>query len=140
MRSPLPLRSSPVLLAFGGEILFTTRTFSGTRDFSLMAGLVRDFASTAVVFVFAFGFAIMNSLTSFSRLFGVLLRHLISNILLKTFSYTFEWNALEDGIEESFDHDLLRFRLRNATRFQIEERLRLELTNGGAMRAAHIVS
>src|SRR5512133_3148316 len=111
MRSPFGLRSSPLPFVCGGEILFTTRTVSCTRGFSLTTGFVRDFASTTVFFAFAF--AVMNFFTSFFILFGICLCHLISNILLETFSYTFERNALEDRIEESFDNDLLCFRLRD---------------------------
>src|SRR5215216_3891094 len=109
---PFVRRSSPLPFACGAEILFTTRTFSGTRAFSLRTGLPRDFASTTV-FVFAFTFAVMYFLTSFASIWQKLC-HLISNILLKTFAYSFKWDPLEDRVEETLDHDLLGFRLWDA--------------------------
>src|SRR5687767_15227703 len=65
--------------------------------------------------------------------------HFIGNILLETFTYTFEWNALKNGVEKAFDNDFLSFGLRDTARLEIEERLLLKLTDCCAVRAADII-
>ncbi len=48
-------------------------------------------------------------------------------------------DAVDDGAEETLDNQILRFSTRDTARLQVEEVLLLDLGDGGAVRAAHVV-